>query len=120
MKNTQSAENLTDQIKRRFSKSFLDILLLQLIKAGPTWGYEIIKKTEMQYQVKLRHGALYPMLKELESRGLVKSRRELQKGRARKVYEMTSSGNQLLETYYAFIKGQLSNATDGEAHGELT
>jgi DNA-binding PadR family transcriptional regulator len=107
MKNTQSAENLTDQIKRRFSKSFLDILLLQLIKAGPTWGYEIIKKTEMQYQVKLRHGALYPMLKELESKGLVTSRRELQKGRARKVYEITKDGNRHLEAYYNFIRQHL-------------
>ena len=108
MKNTQSAEVLTDQIKRRFSKSFLDILLLQLIKAGPTWGYEIIKKTEMQYQVKLRHGALYPMLKELESRGLVTSRRELQKGRARKVYEITKDGNRHLEAYCNFVKQHLS------------
>lgn len=104
MKTTQSAENLADQIKRRFSKSFLDILILQQIKAGPTWGYEIIKKTETQYQVKLRHGALYPMLNALESRGLVTSRRELQKGRARKVYEITESGNQQLEAYYNFMK----------------
>jgi len=103
MKTTQSAENLADQIKRRFSKSFLDILILQQIKAGPTWGYEIIKKTETQYQVKLRHGALYPMLNALESRGLVTSRRELQKGRARKVYEITESGNQHLEAYYSFM-----------------
>jgi DNA-binding PadR family transcriptional regulator len=107
MEDTQSAENLTDQIKRRFSRSFLDILLLQLIKAGPTWGYEIIKKTEIQYQVKLRHGALYPMLKELESKGLVTSRRELQKGRARKIYEITKDGNQHLEAYYNFMKQHL-------------
>ena len=104
MKSTQSADVLADQIKRRFSKSFLDILILQLIEAGPTWGYEIIKKTETQYQVKLRHGALYPMLKELEARGFVKSRRELQKGRARKVYEITKDGNRHLEAYYDFMK----------------
>jgi PadR family transcriptional regulator PadR len=107
MNGTQSAESPTDLIRRRFSKSFLDILLLQLIKAGPTWGYEIIKKTEIQYQVKLRHGALYPMLNELESKGLVTSRRELQKGRARKVYEITESGNRHLETYYSFVKQQV-------------
>ncbi len=104
MRNIQSAESLADQIKRRFSKSFLDILLLQQIKAGPTWGYEIIKKTEAQYQVKLRHGALYPMLNKLESKGLVKSRRELQKGRARKIYEITKDGNRHLEAYNDFIK----------------
>jgi len=113
MNNTQSAESPTDLIRRRFSKSFLDILLLQLIKAGPTWGYEIIKRTEMQYQVKLRHGALYPMLKELESKGLVTSRRELQKGRARKVYEITEDGDQHLEAYYNFVKQNLPTHPKG-------
>ncbi len=107
MTNNQSADDLTDQIKRRFSKSFLDILILQLIDAEPTWGYEIIKKTETQYKVKLRHGALYPLLNELEARGLVKSRRELQKGRARKVYEITKDGTRHLEAYYDFLKQHL-------------
>jgi DNA-binding PadR family transcriptional regulator len=120
MKNSQSAEVLADQLKRRFSKSFLDVLILQLIDAGPTWGYNIIKETETEYGVRLRHGALYPTLNDLERKGLVKSRRELQKGRARKIYEITSSGSQLLEAYYAFIKRHLSSATDREEHWEKT
>jgi PadR family transcriptional regulator PadR len=117
MKNSQSAEVLADQIKRRFSKSFLDVLILKLIAAGPTWGYNIIKKTETEYGVRLRHGALYPTLNDLEQKGLVKSRRELQKGRGRKVYEITSSGSQFLEVYYAFIKGHLASATDQKHAG---
>ncbi len=120
VKDTQSAEVMADQIKRRFSKSFLDLLILKLIAARPTWGYNIIKRTETEYGVRLRHGALYPTLIDLEHKGLVKSRRELQKGRARKVYEITSSGIQLLEAYYTFIKGHLSEATDRESLGELT
>jgi DNA-binding PadR family transcriptional regulator len=111
MESTQSAEGLTDQIGRRFVKSFLDILILQLVALGPTWGYDIIKKTETQYKVKLRHGALYPMLNLLEAKRLVKSRRELWKGRARKVYEMTDDGAQVLEAYHDFIRQHLSKKT---------
>lgn len=109
MESSQSAEVLTDQIGRRFTKSFLDILILQQVNAGPTWGYDIIKKTETQYKVKLRHGALYPMLNQLEAQGLVKSRRELQKGRARKIYEITKDGTQLLEAYRKFMGQHLSD-----------
>jgi len=111
MKNNQSAEVLTDQMKRRFVKSFLDILILQLVKTGSTWGYDIIKKTQTQYKVKLRHGALYPMLSELERKGLARSRRELQKGRTRKIYEITEDGAKLLDAYYDLIKEHLRNTT---------
>jgi len=111
MESNQSAEALTDQVRRRFVKSFLDILILQLIKTGPTWGYDIIKKTETQYSVKLRHGALYPMLNELEKKGLATSRRELQKGRTRKIYEITETGARLLDAYYDLIKEHLRKTT---------
>jgi len=111
MESNQSAEALTDQIGRRFAKSFLDILILQLVTSGPTWGYDIIRKTETQYKVKLRHGALYPMLNLLEAKRLVKSRRELWKGRARKVYEITDEGAQLLEAYRNFIRQHLPKKT---------
>jgi len=104
MQDNQSAEVLTNEIRRRFAKSFLDILILQQVKTKPTWGYNIIKKTETQYGVKLRHGALYPLLNELEAKGLLKSKREIQKGRTRKIYEITEQGTQLLNSYYAFTQ----------------
>jgi len=111
MKTEESAEVLTDDVKRRFAKSFLDILILQLIEAKATWGYDIIKKTEAEYKVKLRHGALYPMLNELEAKRLLKSRKELKKGRARKIYEITKDGKQLLHVYYDFFREQLPKKT---------
>jgi DNA-binding PadR family transcriptional regulator len=98
-----------DGIKRRFAKSFLDILILQIINTTPTWGYDIIKKTQEQYKVKLRHGALYPMLQQLETERLVISRRELQKGRVRKVYQITDKGTQLLDSYYELIDHHLKS-----------
>jgi PadR family transcriptional regulator PadR len=108
---------LPNQIRRRFAKSFLDILILRLVNAEATWGYDIIKKTESEYNVKLRHGALYPMLNELENRGMIKSRKELQKGRARKVYQITEAGRQLLSAYYEFARQQIAQRASEQQLG---
>ena len=107
MENQESVEVFTHQIKRRFVKNFLDMLILRLVEAKPTWGYDIIKKTELTYKVKLRHGALYPMLNQLEAKGFVKSQKELKKGRVRKIYEITKQGKQALAAYYDSLKDQL-------------
>jgi len=108
MENQESVEVFTHQIRRRFVKNFLDMLILRSVEAQPTWGYDIIKKTEATYKVKLRHGALYPMLKKLETKGLIKSRKELQKGRVRKVYEITKTGKQFLRSCRDFLMQQAS------------
>jgi DNA-binding PadR family transcriptional regulator len=89
------------------------MLILRLVEAEPTWGYDIIKKTETAYQVKLRHGALYPMLKKLEEKGFVKSRKELQKGRVRKIYEITIKGKQILKAYHDSLKEQIPKKITG-------
>jgi len=116
MENQESVEVFTHQIERRFVKSFLDMLILRSVEAEPTWGYGIIKKTESTYKVKLRHGALYPMLNTLEAKGFVKSRKELQKGRMRKIYEITLRGKQVLHAYYDSLRQQLpqKNNTGGK------
>lgn len=107
MNGEESVTVFTDELRRRFAKSFLDMLILKFVESEPTWGYEIIKKTESEFKVKLRHGALYPMLNRLETKGLIKSRRELEKGRARKIYEITKEGKQLLHAYYDFLSKQV-------------
>jgi DNA-binding PadR family transcriptional regulator len=96
------------ELGHRLVKDFLDILILLLVESHPTWGYMIIKKTESQYGVKLRHGALYPMLNTLEARGLMRSKKQLEKGRVRKVYEITSEGRKMLDAYFEFINKQMS------------
>ena len=108
MTDNESVEFLRNEIKRRFAKSFLDVLILQLVEAESTWGYDIIKKTEASYEVKLRHGALYPMLNALEKNGYVASRRQLEKGRQRKIYEITAKGRKLLQFYIEFLSEQIS------------
>ncbi|MCW4054578.1 MAG: PadR family transcriptional regulator [Candidatus Bathyarchaeota archaeon] len=100
-------EAFIKNMERRFVKSFLDLFILKLIQSEPMWGYKILKKTEALYQIKLRHGALYPLLNALEANGFIKSKQELQKGRIRKVYQITPKGTQFIKTYQNFLKQQL-------------
>jgi len=100
-------EDPKKRIVQRISRNFLDILILRLIQAEPMWGYKIIKKTERLFGIKLRHGALYPLLNSLEANRYVKSKRVTKGGRVRKVYGITSKGKQLVDAYLDFLKEQL-------------
>jgi PadR family transcriptional regulator, regulatory protein PadR len=100
-------ENPKKQIVQRITRNFLDILVLRLIHDEPMWGYKIIKKTQKLFNIKLRHGALYPLLNTLEKKGYVKSEKTTKRGRVRKVYNITPKGTLLVNTYYEFLKEQL-------------
>ena len=101
------AEPFKRQIVLRFSRNFLDILILRLVQAEPMWGYKIIKKTEALFGIKLRHGAVYPRLNSLEADSFLKSKQEVHGRRKRKTYEVTTKGTQFVNTYYGFLKEQL-------------
>ena len=60
------AETYRKAIVQRIIKNLLDIQLLRMVEAQPLWGYIIKKKVETKFHIKLRHGALYPMLNLLE------------------------------------------------------
>jgi len=100
-------ETYVKEFGERFAKDFLDILLLRLIHMEPMWGYKIIKKVETLFNVKLRHGALYPLLNALEADGFLTSKKEIRGRRMRKVYEITPKGTQLVESYHNFLREQL-------------
>ncbi|MGD6852859.1 MAG: PadR family transcriptional regulator [Candidatus Bathyarchaeia archaeon] len=81
--------------------------MLRIIQAQPTWGYKIKKQVETDFNIKLRHGALYPTLNALEEKGFVESKKQQKDGRARKVYTITADGKTYLQTYYSILQGQL-------------
>jgi DNA-binding PadR family transcriptional regulator len=96
------------EIVQRIGRNLLDIRLLRLIEARPLiWGYMIKKTVETDFNVKLGHGALYPMLKSLEQRGFLKSQRQSERGRTRKLYTLTTQGEEYLQSYYSILKEQL-------------
>ena len=101
------AETYQKGIVQRIIRNLLDIQILRLIDAQPLWGYKIKKKVETDFHIKLRHGALYPMLNRLERKGFLASQKQHQGGRARKVYTVTKSGKEYLQSYYNVLKEQL-------------
>jgi PadR family transcriptional regulator PadR len=106
-KRKKLTEDPKKQIVQRITRNFLDILILRLIQAEPMWGYKIIKKTNRLFGVKIRHGALYPLLNSLEVEGYARSEKTTKRGRERKVYQITPKGTQLVNAYYEFLKEQL-------------
>ena len=108
-------EDPRKQIVQRINRTFLDILVLRLIQAEPMWGYKIIKKTEKLFEIKLRHGALYPLLNTLETGGYVISQKTTKRGRVRKVYQITPKGTELVDTYHDVLKEQLERLDLKEA-----
>jgi PadR family transcriptional regulator PadR len=112
------AETYRKEIVQRITKNLLDIQLLRLIQAQPLlWGYRIKKNIETELGIKIRHSALYPMLKSLEQRGFLTSQKQQQNGRARKVYLLTKEGEKYLQIYYSLIREQLeTQAEDNLTH----
>ena len=103
------AENYKKEIVQHIIRNLLDIQLLRIIQTAPTWGYRIKKQVETDFNIKLRHGALYPTLNALEQKGFVESKKQQKDGRTRKVYTITATGKIYLQTYYSILQGQLEN-----------
>ena len=101
------AETYRKGLVQRIIKNLLDIQLLRMIQAQPLWGYMIKKKVETNFQIKLRHGALYPTLNSLQRKGFLTSQKQTQGGRVRKVYTITKEGKEYLQSYYGILKEQL-------------
>jgi len=103
------AENYKKQIVQHIIRNLLDIQLLRIIQAEPTWGYKIKKQVETEFSIKIRHGALYPTLSLLEEKGFVASQKQRKDGRQRKVYTITADGKAYLETFYSVMQGNLAS-----------
>src|SRR4030066_1229740 len=101
------AETNRKELVQRIIKNLLDIQLLRMVQAQPLWGYKIKKKVEANFHIKLRHGALYPMLNSLEKKGFLTSQKQTQGGRARKIYSITKEGKEYLQSYYGILKEQI-------------
>ena len=73
----------------------LDLIVLQLLKAEPTNGYDLTLRIQAITDdvLNVNAGSLYPALYRLEKKGLVRSAwAETENGRRAKVYSLTRAG----------------------------
>ena len=87
------------QGKSPFLTGTLDLIVLQLLEAEPTNGYDLTLRIQAISRdvLKVNAGSLYPALYRLEQRGLLKaSWAESDTGRNTKVYSVTTAGRKQL------------------------
>jgi PadR family transcriptional regulator, regulatory protein PadR len=73
----------------------LDLIVLQLLRAEPTNGYELAQRIAAisREVLNINAGSLYPALYRLEKRDLIRAKWEESKtGRRVKVYSLTAAG----------------------------
>src|SRR5438874_258259 len=78
-------------------------VILGMIAFGRTTGYDIkqlVDKSTRHFWA-ASYGQIYPELKRLEERGLIRGRSEPSGGRARTVYELTDAGRTALLAWLA-------------------
>jgi transcriptional regulator len=77
----------------------VDMLILEVVSAGPSYGYDITQQvfSRSQGYFELKEGSLYPALHKLEQQKFLSSSWEQVEGRRRKYYRLTSTGQKHLE-----------------------
>jgi transcriptional regulator len=77
----------------------LDLIVLQLLRAEPTNGYNLTLRIQAVTKdvLNVNAGSLYPALYRLEERGLIKAEwGRTENGRRAKVYSLTANGRKQL------------------------
>ena len=77
----------------------LELIVLQLLRAEPTNGYDLTLRIQSisRDALQVNAGSLYPALYRLEERGLIKAEwGESHTGRQAKVYSVTAAGRKHL------------------------
>lgn len=81
----------------QMKRGFLDACVLATMAQGETYGYQIVK--DMPDLIGISESTLYPLLKRLETKGMIKVRKAEHNGRLRKYYSLTYAGHAFLADF---------------------
>jgi len=84
--------NISREIRYRCVRSFLDFIILGLIKKKPISGYDVITYIYDRFQILLSPGTVYPTLSTLEEQGYITSFNEARK----RLYALTKKGESII------------------------
>lgn len=89
---------MEDRFTQQLKKGVLEMLVLKLICAQPTYGYELLSrlKETSRGRFVLKEGTLYPILYRLEDDGMILAKWSQGEGRTapKKIYEATQAGRE--------------------------
>lgn len=112
---------LTKKFQKEMNAGIASLVLLSMLEKSnePMYGYQIAKLLE-EYSgdaTFMKQGALYPVLRQLESSGLLESKVEPSvSGPPRRYYEITAEGREMLVTWQGVWK-QMKSFVDRAIKG---
>jgi len=100
-KNTQEKKNMLKansqkEVSTKLMKGLLDHVILQFLSTEPMHGYQIITKIRKNFGVYFGPSTIYPLLGTLEKKGYVDSQWNMNFERPRKIYSLTTNGQNML------------------------
>jgi len=87
-----------DEFARNLAAGTCDLIVLDILRAGPNYGYGIRKRVFKRSKGTLnwQDGTIYPVLRHIEKQGFVTSHWQGPKdGRQRRYYRLTTRGQQV-------------------------
>lgn len=105
--------------QNEFPLNFLDLIVLSMLESVPMTGYVIKKRLVMQYHLKVSYGTLYPRLKFLEKRGIVRNSAITGEFAVRKSgtnYELTIEGKKVLDRNLRLFQNFLGKIDSNAIH----
>ena len=87
---------LLNNILLEMRRGTLTLAVLSQLKS-PSYGYSLLQQLEEKHTT-IEPGTLYPLLRRLESQGLLESRWDTAESRPRKYYLLSGQGMALFET----------------------
>jgi PadR family transcriptional regulator, regulatory protein PadR len=86
----------TGELRKR---EVLPLLVLHFIHNGPSYGNQLMERISSVTEgvLSVNPNTMYPLLRQLESRGLIEGRWEHPERRSRRYYSLTDEGEQELE-----------------------
>ncbi len=92
-KHAQPDEPLTENWERQLRKGLLEFVVLLCLRQGAGHGYRLAADMQAHIGAKVAEGTIYPLLKKLETQGLVTAKWEMKaSGPPRKCYVLTPAG----------------------------
>jgi len=110
---SQEIRDYVEKFESEINRGISTLCILATIdkaEHGEIHGYAILKNLEedTNEMLVIEEGTLYPLLRKLEGKGILKSERKIVENRMRKVYSITERGNKI----YNHISGFYSKLTE--------
>ena len=90
--------------KKEMKKGLVEMCILALLNSKEMYGYEISKELGRLSNgvLSIEEGTLYPLLRRLEMKKLIKGEWKIIEGKARKYYRILSLGREVLKDMAKF------------------